>query len=369
MNTATQKSNGPRVTKLREGEKAEEAAPKVPGHHVGETLRKAREARGMTLDMVADELMIRRFYLEALEAGSFRDLPERVYATGFVRSYATHVGLEVPQVVDQFRRDAYGSRSSSYQVELVMPEPVVHSVMPGRTVILSALVVLALIGGGVMIATRQNSATVVPSIPSPPEAAANATSDIVQPDLMTEDAQETPSSASAATSVAPSVIPPQTPAPSSVTNSATSTGFDLPTTAATTTNTPAVPAANVAAGLPVPTSAANLPSTATNALPEAAAVQTPAAAVPATRLSIEALESSWVEVKDAKGVVLFTSILKKGQLLPIPDQKGITLTTGNAGGLRVTLDGQALAPLGQTNEVKRNVALDPEKFAAQQQQQ
>lgn len=341
MTTAKQKPPTARVTKLRE--EGPEAAARPPGQHVGDMLRKAREDRGMTLDMVADELMIRRFYLDALENGSFRDLPERVYATGFVRSYATYVGVDVNQFVDQFRRDAYGSRSATYQVELVMPEPVVHSVIPGRTVVLSAICALALLVGVVVYATRAKTGAVT-TIPSPPDVA--STMDVPSPEAVAD-----------TSTMAPSIAPPPG-AATAVTNDAGATGFDLPappteTTPAATTTTAAAP---VTAGLPAATASAALPATATSATTTA----TPAST---TRLSVEALESSWVEVKDGKGGVLFTSILKKGQLLPIPDQKGITLTTGNAGGLRLLLDGQALPPLGQTNEVKRGFALDADKLA------
>ncbi len=336
MTTAKQKPSTARVTKLRE-EGSEDRSTQPSGKHVGDMLREARENRGMTLDMVADELMIRRFYLEAMEAGSFSDLPERVYATGFVRSYATYVGADVPAFVEQFRRDAYGSRSSTYQVELVMPEPVVHSVIPSRTVILSAIVALALIIGGVVFATRSTNTAAPTTIPAPSETTAPVA--IATPEL--SDVVTPPPSAVASTPA------------TTVTSDPTATGFDLP--APPSVATPENSTTAVSAGLPA--------STTTAALPSASADAAAAPVVPTTRLAVEALESSWVEVKDSKGTVLFTSILKKGQLLPIPDQKGITLTTGNAGGLRIMVDGNALAPMGQTNEVKRNFALDADKLA------
>lgn len=352
MATPKPKSTIARVTKLRETDTTENNAAKLPDKHVGEVFKEAREERAMTMDMVANELMIRRFYLDALEAGSFSDLPERVYATGFVRSYATYLGLDVAKIVEQFRRDAYGTRSGNYQVDLIMPQPVIHTVVPSRSVILSAIGALVLIIGGVIFATRDKTASVT-SIPTPPVEA--AATEIPTPEL---------TSAPQAAPVATTAAPTQDNTSASVTNDATATGFDLPappTAATTTTATSAASATTpvtgtIPAGLPAPTAASALPDT-------VAAPATPAAATVTTRLSVEAIESSWVEVKDGKGTVLFTSILKKGQLLPIPDQKGITLTTGNAAGLRLTLDGKVLPPLGQTNEVKRNLPLDPEKLS------
>src|SRR5690606_12437599 len=103
------KSAAVRVVKPKENT---EEVRSGTGLHIGETLREARQQRGLDLDMVADELMIRRFYLEALEQGSFKDLPERVYATGFVRNYANYLGMDGGQAVEQFKREAYGARGN-----------------------------------------------------------------------------------------------------------------------------------------------------------------------------------------------------------------------------------------------------------------
>ena len=278
--------------------KAKEAAvslPVRPDQHIGDVLREAREGRGLTVEDISDELMIRRFYLEAMEQGNFKDLPERVYATGFVRSYAQFVGLDQVEAVEQFKRDAYGSHTANYRVELMMPEPVIQTVMPSRTALLSAVAAVIIIGVGIFFVTR-NNAPASAAIPEAPPAA-----DIAE-------------------------VPP------------------LPTPSEDTFQG-AIPAPGTEA-----TTAVVAPD---NAMP--------APAVPVVvekGLFLEALQSSWLEVKDSKGTVLFTNILKQGQKLPIPDQPGITVTTGNAGGLRLVMDGTPQAALGAVNEVKRNMPLN-----------
>lgn len=67
---------------------------------VGRTLREAREARGLSLREVQMELKIRQRYLEALEAENLDLLPGRVYARGFLRSYARYLGLQAEELVD-----------------------------------------------------------------------------------------------------------------------------------------------------------------------------------------------------------------------------------------------------------------------------
>jgi cytoskeleton protein RodZ len=293
--TLKQKTPGVR-TKARH---AEEEKP--TSGHTGEVLREAREAQNLSLDNIADELMIRRFYLEALEQGNFKELPERVYATGFVKNYATYLGMDAAAMVAQFKRDAYGARNAgAYQVELVMPEPVGHSIVPNRSAIISAVIVLVLLIAGIIFFTQGEKKT-SPVIPAP----------------VTESAP-----LGDATAAGPV------------------------TTNAPANTTTAAPELLNSAAAPATTSAAPAPA----AAPMAVAVK--------NRRVIEALQSSWVEIKDPAGKTLFTSILKAGQLLPLPENTRVTLTTGNAGGLRLVLDGQPQPALGQINEVKRSMPID-----------
>jgi cytoskeleton protein RodZ len=60
---------------------------------LGQTLRQAREQRGLTLDALAAATRIPSPVLEALENDAFGELPADVYLRGFVRSYSRGVGL------------------------------------------------------------------------------------------------------------------------------------------------------------------------------------------------------------------------------------------------------------------------------------
>ena len=70
----------------------EEAPPETGG--IGEQLRAAREARGLTLEQLAAETRIPQRHLQTIEAGEFSALPARTYAIGFSRTYAKAVGLD-----------------------------------------------------------------------------------------------------------------------------------------------------------------------------------------------------------------------------------------------------------------------------------
>lgn len=72
---------------------------------LGELLRKAREARGLTISDVQDATKIRSRYLEAIEQGDFEALPGEVYVKGFLRNYAEAVGLCGDEVVARYKAE------------------------------------------------------------------------------------------------------------------------------------------------------------------------------------------------------------------------------------------------------------------------
>jgi len=66
---------------------------------VGDMLRKGREDRGLTIHQIAEITKIRTDHIRALEEGNFEIFMAPVYVRGFVRSYATILKLDVPQVL------------------------------------------------------------------------------------------------------------------------------------------------------------------------------------------------------------------------------------------------------------------------------
>ncbi|NMC27525.1 MAG: helix-turn-helix domain-containing protein [Syntrophomonadaceae bacterium] len=74
---------------------------------IGKKLKDEREKQGVSLDEVAEATKIRKLYLNALEEEQYQELPQRVYATGFVANYARFLHLDADQVVQQFKSEAY----------------------------------------------------------------------------------------------------------------------------------------------------------------------------------------------------------------------------------------------------------------------
>ena len=75
---------------------------------LGDLLREAREARGLALERVQRDIHIRVAYLAALERGEYRALPDRTHGGGFVRNYATYLGVDVYAAMDLYRAEIGG---------------------------------------------------------------------------------------------------------------------------------------------------------------------------------------------------------------------------------------------------------------------
>jgi cytoskeleton protein RodZ len=73
---------------------------------------------------------------------------------------------------------------------------------------------------------------------------------------------------------------------------------------------------------------------------------------------IRATADSWIQIRDARQSVLLTRVLKAGESCRAPARPGLSMRTGNAGGLEITVDGVPAPPIGGRGMVRRNVALD-----------
>jgi cytoskeleton protein RodZ len=105
--------------------------------------------------------------------------------------------------------------------------------------------------------------------------------------------------------------------------------------------------------------ATTLEAAATDVAAEAAVAPASDYGEPGGRITITAAADSWIEIRGPNNEVLFTRTLHAGEVYRVPDRAGLRLTTGNAGGLEIRVDGRLTPPLGGTGIVRRNVPLDP----------
>jgi cytoskeleton protein RodZ len=71
---------------------------------LGEEFRSAREARGLTLSDVAEQIHIRSVYLNAIENEDWKSIGAPVYVRGFIRTYARYLGKDAEDAVGRFNQ-------------------------------------------------------------------------------------------------------------------------------------------------------------------------------------------------------------------------------------------------------------------------
>jgi cytoskeleton protein RodZ len=289
---------------------------------VGADLREARERLGWSLPAMAAYLRIRLPFLEAIEDGRIRDLPGNAYAVGFIRTYAQSLGLDPDEIARRFRAEA---ADVNRKTELTFPAPVPERGVPAGAVVLLGVVLAigAYVGWYRMTGDSRTETQAVQPVPErlAPLAAAMA------PD---------------------SKPPPALPAPvvtAAEPTQAASPPASSPVSAAAAT--PPAPAAQSPGG---PQSAVAAPSAPPPAAP----------AADGTRITLHATADAWVQVRDRQGPVLLNRVLRAGETWPVPPKGQLLLTTGNAGGTELVVDGVAAPTLGADGAVRRDLPLDPD---------
>lgn len=92
---------------------------------LGERFRAAREARGLSLSDVAEQIRIRSVYLAAIEDENWNAIGAPVYVRGFLRTYARFLGIEPEEAVAAFNgnQPAAPSAVGLPAAEAPVPEP------------------------------------------------------------------------------------------------------------------------------------------------------------------------------------------------------------------------------------------------------
>lgn len=114
---------------------------------LGDLLRQARERKGVTLEQVEAATRIRLKFLDALERGDYASLPGEVYVRGFVRSYASFLGLDPQEALSHHTPTSEGA---SAPAEAPAASLVLVSMEPGRS-LRSVIVALAVVASILLV--------------------------------------------------------------------------------------------------------------------------------------------------------------------------------------------------------------------------
>jgi cytoskeleton protein RodZ len=127
----------------------------------GETLRRERELRGISLREMADATKISLRFFQALEEGRVEVLPGGLFPRAFVRQYAAFLGLDPERTVAEFLF-AHGESAAPAARALSAPAP------PPSRRLLGLLAAVAAVALGILILRQVRQAP----LPPPPGPAA-----------------------------------------------------------------------------------------------------------------------------------------------------------------------------------------------------
>jgi cytoskeleton protein RodZ len=115
------------------------------GLSLGERLRRAREARGLSLDDIASRTRIPIRHLQHIEREEWDALPAATYAVGFTRNYANAVGLDGPELARELRDRIGGpSHRAAAPEYYAQADP---ARVPPKPLVYAAIFLAILIGG------------------------------------------------------------------------------------------------------------------------------------------------------------------------------------------------------------------------------
>lgn len=110
----------------------------------GEQLRLAREARKFSIESVAERLHLAVEIIQALEKAEYSKLPASTYIRGYLRSYATYVGIDGDKLVEEYNQIA-GDMPPDLVLEAISSAPQSGKRPDSTIVILFIVVVVALL--------------------------------------------------------------------------------------------------------------------------------------------------------------------------------------------------------------------------------
>jgi cytoskeleton protein RodZ len=290
---------------------------------VGADLRAARERLGWPLREVAEGLRIRASYLEALEGGRVANLPAPAYALGFLRTYASALGLDPEEHVRRFKACAAEvTRKTVLDFPVPAPE---RGVPTGAVALLAVLLAVGAYAGWYRL-SGEGKLPAEAVQPVPERLAPLAEQAVPLAPAPKPPAQQ------AASGPSPVAAPPVvTEAPS----------MDMPS----------VPPSSAAAAMPMPMPAS---------LPSAAQPATLGTGAEDGRIVLRARADTWLQVREKGGQILLNRVLHAGESWVVPAKPNLLLTMGNAGGTDVVVDGTSAPSFGGAGAVRRDLPLDPD---------
>lgn len=322
---------------------------------LGAALRSERERRGLRIEDVADHLKISARHLRALEEGDAAALPHPAYARGFIRSYAAYLGMSPDEIHNAL--NGVASPEAAPEAPLPTPKPAPRERRGGRGFagFVLGLAVLA----GCAYAVWHWGLPLLSGLEQPRLAQPSPPLSSAQPAPVAEAGKRPTAPAEAEKARAAQPAPAQVPAPAAPSQrqeeprpQASGSGAGPGNATGQTAAQAAAPSAPAAPQAQAPGAAPSPAVREEAAGAEAGAASGDDAAVPGQhKVIITATEECWIHSNADKTDTRQFS-LRKGDTFALTFARSLELKLGNAGGVRIRYDGQAMPAAGQSGQVR-----------------
>ncbi len=303
---------------------------------IGIALREGRERKGLSIEAVEEKTKIAPSVIVALEDGNRERFPHPVYARGFVRSYAMLLGLDTVELCKHFSRE-YPVPTEADHPEHHAPQIKVrthdssHVVTAVRLAAIFGILALGALGWYVFDVYR--SRQVQAPAPVVEEPAPQAQTQTLPP-------ESTPAPLTQMQEVAAEPPLGSTPAQNATPAPEAGSGALVPASPVA----PSEPAAEQASAAPPVAAVEPAPAEPVRAPQESAA------AVAERTLRISANSASWLQARPDDKVMDY--FLRKGESATITFRESLSVKFGNAGGVKLELDGKPYPFEAKLGEVK-----------------
>ena len=306
----------------------------------GESLRREREMRGVSLEEIAATTKINPRFLQALEDDDFAKIPGGIFTRSFLRAYASYLGLDIERILAEYQLVAVPTSEGASKAQYIKLAPG-RLGSPARFVPWLVAVPL-LVGGYALYRYSHRTPEITVSVPvaapasSPPVSTAQNTT--------ANPSSQGSNSGAPTTGTADTAQPNATPVPAdkSLTeaeNPPSGGQPNLPVSGSTGTGKTIQSTENA------PSDQGRTPSV-------TPAGSTAKGAESDLVLEVTTTERAWVAV-DADGKAIFQGTLSPTVVKTFTAKDSFEVWTGNAQGTLLTLNGAKQKSLGRAGEVKR----------------
>ncbi len=265
---------------------------------LGKDLIRAREKQNLTLRQAADFTRISLRHLQNLEEARYSELPGGMYNRAFLRTYCEYLGLEPKEILGRYDAETIPQHEKSTKSKTKVQPPSV----PAKSHALLVWAVMLCVSVAGLYFSRRWIFRIFSPYFSPPA----------------------------------SIETPRLPATVNV----------QPVPLSPPVSQPAVPASSEVEKTPPPP---EQPEQSAPAAAQATSTPLPSSVI---RIEVQVVQKCWVSVQ-GDGSTVLSKLLEPGDDQSFDANERFYIVLGNAGGIRLKINGKPAKPLGKPGEVAR----------------